>query len=74
MNVTLPLSPFLESFIQDSVAAGRFQSVEHLVLTALNLLQDRERRIAANMDGLLRELRQSAAQRRAELATSGSST
>jgi putative addiction module CopG family antidote len=57
MMVTLSLTPYLEAFVQQAVASGRFQSVEQLVTAAVRLLEEREHHCTAHVNTLRQQLR-----------------
>lgn len=71
MMVKLSLSPYLDAFVQQAVASGRFKSVEQLIASAILLLAERERRIAVNVEALCQELRHPASNR-TDASVSGS--
>jgi antitoxin ParD1/3/4 len=57
MSLNVSLTPHLETFIHETVTAGRYQSASEVVRTALRLLEEREREKAATLEWLGQEIR-----------------
>ncbi|HEX4796387.1 MAG TPA: type II toxin-antitoxin system ParD family antitoxin [Humisphaera sp.] len=67
-SLNVSLTPALEKFIHNRVAAGRYQTASEVVREALRLLELRERELDEAYDALKRKLRRGAAQaKRGEL-------
>jgi antitoxin ParD1/3/4 len=55
VNVSLP--PELERIVADKVASGRYASSSDVIRAALRLLDDRDRKEAARLEALQRDIR-----------------
>jgi antitoxin ParD1/3/4 len=56
MTMNVSLTPQLEDFVHQTVAAGRYQSASEVVRTALRLLEQREVERQAKLDWLRQEI------------------
>ena len=56
MTLNVSLTPHLETFIQQTVSSGRYQSASEVVRSALRLLEQAERERAAKLEWLRQEV------------------
>jgi putative addiction module CopG family antidote len=71
MLVDVPLSPYMENFVRQAIASGRYASAERLFASALSVLEEQQRAHSAFVDGMLRELRDARSRKSAALMNSG---